>query len=342
MIFEALHEMGPWIGTLISTQPHKQNGKGEQTRQLSLPSFAKVNWMLEVLGRRDDGYHEVHTIYQAVDLRDQINFRLTTNSRITLDVAGRRVTGGEANLVCQSARMLADKKAKPEWGVQIRLVKNIPVGAGLGGGSGNAAVTLLALNQIWQCGLTRESLQPLAARLGSDVSFFLFGGTALGLGRGERVIPLPTPAIPGKLLILYPGFEISTKAAYQAGGWKRRSSEELTERDLGTTIRRFTKAIRCLEQGWASLENDFQEPLFRNYPALEMAAQRLIEAGCERVIPCGSGSALLGTVGRERGLGRALKQLTVSGREEVFPCRALPRQEYRDLLTRSGLELGRN
>ena len=313
-----------------------------QAGQLRVPSCAKVNWILKVLGRREDGYHEVRTLYQTIDLQDQIHFQLTTDSRVTLDTEGRQVAGGEENLIVRSARLLEDRKAQPNWGAHIRLFKRIPVGAGLGGGSSNAAITLVALNQIWDCGLTRATLSRLAARLGSDVPFFLLGGTALGLGRGEQIIPLPTPTLSGSLLILYPGWKISSGAAYRLGGWDDWHQEGLTATGLETTIWLFNKAIRRLEQGCAGLENDFQAPLFRNYPSLEKARQRLSEAGCEEVIPCGSGSALLGWMPTE-GVSDRMRGLVDGGcGGEVFPCRVLTQHEYENLLIRAGLQLGPN
>ena len=301
-----------------------------------------MNWILKVLGRRQDGYHEVRTLYQTVDLQDQIHFQLTTDAQVTLDTEGRQVAEGEDNLIVRSARLLQHLKAQPDWGAHIRLFKRIPVGAGLGGGSSNAAITLLALNQMWDCGLTRATLTQLAARLGSDVPFFLLGGTALGLGRGERIIPLPTPALPGSLLICYPGWEISSGTAYGLGGWGDAPPEALTATGLETTIRLFTRAIRRLEQGRAGLENDFQAPLFRNYPALEKARQQLSEAGCEEVIPCGSGSALLGWIPTEAGSDRIGEMMNEDGKRELFPCRVLSRQQYERLLTRAGLPLAQN
>ncbi len=162
-----------------------------------VPAFAKINLTLEVLGLQDDGYHEVKTVLQTVDLTDQIDIQPGPNLKVDCDAPG---LNGEANLVWRAAVELA------EWcgispNARIMVRKRIPVGMGLGGGSSDAAAALVGLNKLWNLFLDPKELAQIAAKLGSDVPFFLRGGTALAEGRGEEVSPLPSLPPLGVLLI---------------------------------------------------------------------------------------------------------------------------------------------
>lgn len=302
---------------------------------LHVPSFAKINWSLKILGQRSDGYHELRTIYQTIDLRDEIAFEPSTGEGIDLDIRGRRVAEGEENLLYRTAVLLRQATGERR-GIRMSLNKRIPVGAGLGGGSSNSAVALMALNRLWECRLTQDQLGQLAAQLGSDVPFFLTGGTALGLGRGEKVLPLPDVFQDEGLLLVYPGLEIAAREAYSLGNWE--ACEEapgiLTTQTLDTTMRRLRGAADRTIEECSLLENDFEEPLFRRYPILAETQKSLIKAGCKRVILCGSGSTLLGVGGIEKAkdLGKEIK----NKRGEIFFCRTLSRQSYRGAVNESG------
>ncbi len=305
-----------------------------QAIELVVPSFAKINWVLEVLGKREDGYHELKTIYQTIDLQDEIALEPVADPVIRLRVQGREVAQGEDNLVCRAASLLRST-ADVKQGVRIRLKKRIPVGAGLGGGSSNAAVALLALNKLWECGLSRKELTQLAARLGSDVPFFLVGGTALGLERGEKVLPLVDLVQEQNLLLFYPDLRLSTRQAYSLGGWQNYPEERmLTTEDLDTTMQRLHETVNQKTEDWSFLKNDFEDILFERYPVLAEAQQRLTEAGCKKVMLCGSGSTLLG-LGGIRQARRAVQPILQGTRSEVFSCRTLSRERYIKLLNQS-------
>ncbi len=318
------------------TAPRGVFPHGNSPVEISIPSFAKVNWILRVLGKRDDGFHEVATLLQTVDLRDEIELERVADG-IELDVQGRPVALGEDNLVWRAARLL-QQRFGIGGGLRVRLHKRIPVGAGLGGGSSNAAITLLALNRLWDLGLRRRQLAEVGAELGSDVPFFLFGGTALGQGRGERLTPFPDPP-DETLLLLYPGFEISAAEAYGAGGWESlQRLKELTKRQVDTTILRFRRTV---ERGLSVLdlvENDFDGPLLSRYPRLVRASESLRRAGCRRVVLCGSGSTLLGWVPAHR-LDEASGAVSRDGVGEVLVCRTLSRARYWDILAQANLNL---
>ena len=157
---------------------------------LRLLAPAKVNLTFEVLGRRDDGYHEVRTILQSLSLADELAFEASDDLSLTVEPEGAAPV--EENLVLAAARLL-QREAGVSAGAAIHLTKRIPMAGGLGGGSSDAATALLGLRRLWGLDLDADALRELAAQLGSDVPFFVSGGTALGEGRGERLTPLPNP-----------------------------------------------------------------------------------------------------------------------------------------------------
>ncbi|MGW8182052.1 MAG: 4-(cytidine 5'-diphospho)-2-C-methyl-D-erythritol kinase, partial [bacterium] len=210
---------------------------------------------LEILGRRSDGFHELITVLQTLDYSDELSFEIPSDE-INLSIAGRDVARGKDNLICAAA-LLIKEQCRVDQGVRISLKKHIPVGAGLGGGSSNAAVTLIALNQLWNCQLTRSDLVQLASRLGSDVPFFLNGGTGLGWGRGEQICSLPEMAREFSVLVYYPRFQVSAAEAYSKIG---DLSDRLTRPDLDTTIRRFHEVLEAGD--WSILRNDLEEAVF--------------------------------------------------------------------------------
>jgi 4-diphosphocytidyl-2-C-methyl-D-erythritol kinase len=305
--------------------------------QLSLPSFAKINWTLRILGKRPDGFHQVSTIYQTVELEDTISVETTTSPAVEITVTGRTLDAGEDNLVSRAATHLKNMTGCTS-GAKIHLRKRIPIEAGLGGGSSNAAITLLGLNQLWKCSLGTSALQTLASDLGSDVPFFLTGGTALGWGRGTEIYPLPDELPRIELLLFYPGFGISAREAYEAGEWDTyRDSGLLTTEMVETTMRRLQQALDPSQDARSYLENDFEEILCDRYPALSRAHQLLKDRGYEHVMLCGSGSTLFG-VNRVHETGVMKTSLEQEG--ESFFCSTLSRRRYRELLMNSGLLLG--
>ncbi|MFQ5739256.1 MAG: 4-(cytidine 5'-diphospho)-2-C-methyl-D-erythritol kinase [Acidobacteriota bacterium] len=306
---------------------------------LTVPSFAKINWILKILGKRPDGYHEVSTLLQTIDLRDQIHVFPRRNEGIQIEVEGRPVPSGEGNLLYRAAALFG-RRAGIDLGVCVRLHKRIPVGAGLGGGSGNAAVLLLCLNQIWNGPLDKRHLAEIGADIGADVAFFLSGGTALGEGRGERITPLPDPP-PEKLLLIFPGLHITSKEAYAAGGWGNLPPQRdlrLTKRKVDTKIQRFREKIESGRSVRGCAENDFEVPILKRYPLLAEIKKSLGRAGCERVILCGSGSSILG-LGEPRRVVEVADSISRQGLGEVFLCRSLSRSHYRNILRQSGLHL---
>jgi 4-diphosphocytidyl-2-C-methyl-D-erythritol kinase len=242
---------------------------------------AKLNLTMEVLGRRPDGYHEIRSIMQTIDLADVLEAEKAPELRLYCD---QPHLSAEDNLVFRAARLLQERSS-PGRGAILSLHKETPEAAGLGGGSSDAAAALLALNDLWELGLTPEELVPLAAGLGSDVPFFVYGGTALASGRGEVLRRLPTLA--GLWLVLAkPDLSISNKTATLYRG--------LTPGDF-TDGRRSEEAARHIERGEglapAAICNAFERQAFA-LPAVQRCLETLALAGARNIHLSGSGPAL--------------------------------------------------
>ncbi len=180
--------------------------------QLRLPAPGKLNLLLHITGQRADGYHELETLFQFIDLADELLFQLNSNGEIELtpelpDVAL------EDHLVWRAAKKLAPLRASPQVGITIQLQKNLPMGGGLGAGSSDAATTLLALNQLWQLNLTLEQLAVIGLELGADVPVFVKGHSAWATGIGEQLTPLACPEI--YYLLIHPGCHCPTARFFQ-------------------------------------------------------------------------------------------------------------------------------
>lgn len=253
--------------------------------RLSLLSRAKINLSLDVFGIRADGYHEIASVLQSVALSDILTFE-TSPAGITLRVTGGRVVTGEDNLVLRAAHLLAAETGCRR-GVDITLHKNIPVAAGLGGGSANAAAVLWGLNRLWELGLSNERLHGLGATLGADVPFCLTGGTSLATGRGDELTPLPPLPELGVLLLKQP-YGISTRAVYSAFddleiAWRPSALEmaaALARRDWRRALRHCGNALETIT--------------FREHPELAALKRELAGMGALCALMSGSGPTVFG------------------------------------------------
>jgi 4-diphosphocytidyl-2-C-methyl-D-erythritol kinase len=273
--------------------------------RLAVPAFAKINLGLKVVGRRRDGFHELRTVFQTISLHDTLFFEPMTRGW-GFDPGHPEVPSGKANLVVRAALAFARAARVPlRW--RIRLKKRIPPGSGLGGGSADAAVTLVALNRLSGRPLDRDSLTTLASSLGSDVPFFLTGGTALGLGRGEIVRPLRDVET-GPVLLLYPGFAISTAEAF------RRVEKTLTPARGQIRIYRFSQQRVTQIARFADAPNDLQTAVAPIHPRLDRLIAELRSRGATVASMTGSGSAVFGLFAGERKATRAFRELTGSSR----------------------------
>jgi len=245
---------------------------------------AKINLFLEVAERKEDNFHSLRTVFQAIDVADAVELKKAEKD-ISLVNDWPELPNSKSNL-CWKAAALLKRSQGIEQGVEIVLHKEIPVGAGLGGGSSDAAATLLGLNALWELGLSRQHLQLLSARLGSDVTFFLQGGTQIGEGRGEKLSPLGKNNL--HLVISWPRVLLPTAAVY--ADWDRQpSSGSISWADfLSAWHKGKAEAIA------ACFRNDLQEAAERLCPVCRELRQELLAAGCRGAMVSGSGSAVFG------------------------------------------------
>lgn len=284
---------------------------------LTLPAFAKINMGLNVVRKRPDGYHEIRTMLQTISLYDTLE--IEAHTRLRLSTSDPDLSVGEDNLVMRAARAFAQAASRPVK-VQIHLTKRIPAGAGLGGGSSDAAVTLLALNRLYGAPLTMSRLREIASGLGSDVPFFLTGGTALALGRGEIVHPIQD--LPARwVLVLTPNFRISTADAY------RRSAATLTRTRRKTSIYRFSRQ-RVRARSPFEAGNDLERAVAPVHSRLRELLRRLRAAGAVAPAMTGSGSAVYGLFAGEGEAHRALREMTGSPVAQAWLGRTVGAAEY--------------
>jgi 4-diphosphocytidyl-2-C-methyl-D-erythritol kinase len=274
-------------------------------KELVLKSPAKINLGLQVLGKRSDGYHEVRTILQEIELHDLL-YLSRIEEGIQLQCNHPRLPLNEQNLAFKAARLIKEK-TRFSGGVKIYVDKKIPLGGGLGGGSSNAACVIKGLNQLWGLGLTLEEMQNLGAEIGSDVPFFISGGTALATGRGEKIQQLP-PLPKTWLIVITPDLEISTSWAY------KNLNLELTNCSTNSNVilpedERNRWFSRVWEGKWI---NTFEDLVIREYPIVGEAKKLLEQVGARWVSLSGSGSSVFGIFNNQREAELARSQITES------------------------------
>jgi 4-diphosphocytidyl-2-C-methyl-D-erythritol kinase len=251
-------------------------------------SYAKINLYLDVLGKRRDGYHNIETIFQTVSLADELVFE-DEPSRVSLICSAPELDTPESNLVYRAAMLLKGRTGYP-YGARIQLEKRIPIAAGLAGGSGNAAATLVALNSLWDLRLAQARIHELALELGSDVPYCVIGGTVAATRRGEEMQHLPDLCATW-FVLLHPPLAVSASRVY--------NSPELQysrEQPFAGRTRRFREAVHAVPRGDLAqiVFNRMEGPVFAGHPQLAEAKQRLLDAGCLAAAMSGSGSTLFG------------------------------------------------
>ena len=284
---------------------------------LLVRSFAKINLALAVLERRPDHYHEIRTVFQSIDLHDEIEF--FPSARLELQCENLPGIPIHNNLIWKAASAFAESFA-PGRGASIRLRKKIPIGAGLGGGSSNAAATLIGLNRFWDLGVENEDLHKAAARLGADVPFFLYGGTALGISRGDEIYPLPQIRATD-LVLIFPGISISTAEAYQSLGLV------LTPTQAAHKMQGFCGRLNAEAGCPAGIFNDFETSILAAHAEIREAKEFLISHGATGALLSGSGSSVFGFF-REEESALAVSQRAKRETWQVFPAKTLSHAEY--------------
>jgi 4-diphosphocytidyl-2-C-methyl-D-erythritol kinase len=295
-------------------------------REIRIPAFAKVNLRLDILGKRPDTYHELRTIFQTISLHDELRLRAYKSSSICLTIQGNESLSLEPvrkNLVYAAVDVLR-RELDIRSGVEIDLHKRIPAGRGLGGGSSDAAAALLGYLQLTRRKLPIPRLMAIAASLGADVPFFLFGGRALGIGRGDEIYPLPDiPKL--NLLVVSPSdIHVPTPDAYR---WLK--APALTKNRYAPTLWKFCSLCWSLPavagaQG-SGLSNDFERPVFQRHPRLAQIKRALLQRGATEASLAGSGSAVFGVFPSP-----ALARRAAVGfqDEHTFVCETISRDRY--------------
>lgn len=276
-------------------------------------SFAKINLGLEIVRKRPDGYHDIRTLFQTVTLADEIDFEPAPPGAIELSGDDPSVAWDRTNLVARAARLLLERTGRPA-GARIAVRKRIPAGRGLGGGSSNAATTLLVLDKMWGLDLGADALAPLAKSLGADVPFFLKGGLCLGEEIGDKLTPL-ADLEPLACLFVFPPFPIATPSVYAGLG------PALTSTGKVSRIERFLES-----RDFGLLENDLERVIFRAHPELERWKIFFRDAGALVAQVSGSGSAVFGLFPDPASGERARRRLP--GTTDARLAATLPRRGY--------------
>jgi 4-diphosphocytidyl-2-C-methyl-D-erythritol kinase len=280
---------------------------------MKIRSFAKINLGIEVLGTRPDGYHDILTLFQSIDLADILDLAEAPDGEIVLAGDDPEVPWDGTNLVHRAAALLKEETGCRS-GARLGITKSIPAGKGLGGGSSNAAAALIGLNLLWSLGLGRDELARLGARLGADVPYFLEGGLCLGEGRGDRLTPLPDLP-PAFVLLAFPPFSVATAGIYAA--WR----PSLTSADKPSKIRRFLE-----NRDLGSLENRLEETIFRFHPQLEEYQRFFRSRGAAASLVSGTGSAVFGLFAEKAPALEARRLL--QERVRTVLAETLPAKEY--------------
>lgn len=295
-----------------------------ETRQARLRALAKINLDLRVLHARPDNYHELRTIFQTISLADTIEVEFTRSRRTSIELRDDHQIPD--NLIVKAAGLVLDAM-RVSARVEFRLHKRIPMGAGLGGGSSDAAAVLLAIPALAGRRVELPKLLELAALLGSDVPFFLMGGAALGIGRGTELYPLPDSG-PRAGLLVAPELHVSTALAYRA------LAPQLTTESQQNKIVSFQSRVWSeLGNGSAAAgSNDFETVVFKQFPYLSSLKRRLVKLGANPAMMTGSGSAVYGLFSAKEQIRLAAKSFVG---ERVFPISLVSRTRYHRLWWRS-------
>ncbi len=301
---------------------------------ISLPSFAKINWSFQILGKRLDGYHEVRTILQTISLHDDLHFKVSGDGVITLSCNDSSIPTGNENLAVRAAYALKDRY-KCDKGVHIRLEKRIPAQAGLGGASSNAAVSLLALAHIWKVEATAPELLEIATNLGADVPFFLGGGCALATGIGATISPLADSEVQ-HLVVVTPNAGVATAKAYAAV-----SSTALTTMNTDPILSSSHEEANSRHSvPWSlhgDLINDFESVIFDIEPEIRRAKETLLQAGALGALLAGSGSSVFGIFADYEAQQRAVNEFKKEAGWRIFPCVTVSRNEYFRAIASGGI-----
>ncbi|MBN1254421.1 MAG: 4-(cytidine 5'-diphospho)-2-C-methyl-D-erythritol kinase [Deltaproteobacteria bacterium] len=282
------------------------------TERISLHAPAKVNLRLDVLGKRPDGYHEIRTWIYPTSLTDELHITKVNTAKITITSDHPDLPRGEGNLAHRAAALFLKEHALA-GGVQIEIIKRIPVAAGLGGGSSDAAAVLKAINILWGADVPQEGLMEMGAKLGMDVPFFIVGKSAMMGGKGEQLITA-LPPLKLSMLLINPGHPLSTQQVYEQGKWG------LTKKQGDNKI---LMPPQDPEKMGKFLHNDLEEPAQEFMPIIDIIKGKLLDVGARGVLMTGSGPTVFGLFGEEAEARRAAADLTMEDKWVSFVAHTL-------------------
>jgi 4-diphosphocytidyl-2-C-methyl-D-erythritol kinase len=281
---------------------------------ISLRAPAKVNLRLEIHGKRPDGYHEITTWIYPISLADELHIERVKIAQITIYSAYPGLPLGEENLAYRAAAFFIKKEGGLSGGVRINIIKHIPLAAGLGGGSSDAAAVLKAMNILWGKNIPPEGLMEMAAQIGADCPFFIVGKAAIMEGKGERVVSY-LPSLEAWLVLINPGIPLSTRQVYEQGKWG------LTKRGWETRI---SMPPQDLEKMGKFLRNDLEGLAKKLLPVIDTVKERLREAGANGVSMTGSGPTVFGLFATEAEARQAAEDLTMEQGWICLVAKTLP------------------
>jgi 4-diphosphocytidyl-2-C-methyl-D-erythritol kinase len=290
--------------------------------EVRIPAFAKINLRLDILGKREDGFHELRTIFQTISLHDELRLRASRQAGIALTVEGNQPLSAEPakkNLVYRAVDALR-RELGVRGGVEIALTKTIPAGRGLGGGSSDAAAALLGYLRLTKKRLAAARLMEIAASLGADVPFFLWGGRALGVNKGDEIYPLPDIAKQHVLVVSPRDIQVPTPDAYR---WLKAKPLALTK--SAGTHKLFQFCALCWSAQGSGLSNDFEWQVFRRHPRLDQIKRELLQRGAAEASLAGSGSAVFGVFPSPAMARRAAVGFP---HDQTFVCESVSRDWY--------------
>lgn len=290
--------------------------------EVRIPAFAKINLRLDILGMRADGFHDLRTIFQTISLHDELRLRSSRRPEILLTIEGNESLSAEPvqkNLVYRAVEAL-QRELRIRAGVEIELEKTIPAGRGLGGGSSDAAAAMLGFLRLTRKKLPTARMVEIAASLGADVPFFLFGGRALGVSKGDEIYPLADIPKLHVLVVAPKEIHVPTPDAYR---WLKAKPLGLTKPAANSKLLEF--CALCWSAQGSGLSNDFEGPVFRRHSRLDQIKRALLQRGAAEASLAGSGSAVFGVFPSPAMARRAAVGFP---HDQTFVCETLSRARY--------------
>jgi 4-diphosphocytidyl-2-C-methyl-D-erythritol kinase len=295
----------------------------KDANSFTLPAFAKINLFLRILGKREDGFHEISTCFQTISLYDTLTFE--TNEELVLTCSDPNIPTDERNLIIKAAQTIREKFQIKE-GAKIHLEKRIPSPGGLGGGSADCAITLLGLLKLWNLKMSRSELVEIGRNLGSDVPFFFFGGTALGIGRGTEIEPVPDFTQQFMLLVT-PPVDVPS-----AGAFAKLNAPRLTNFSPKSILKICRDEAEKVFSQQTTPINDFEKVIFEIEPEIKRVKETLLSGGAKSGLMTGSGASIFAIFENEETRQANLKALEIETNWRKFAVATVSREEYRAAL----------